>query len=740
MMESKRMGEGSMTLKQMLSESRKLLRETGHYAGLEELKLKEDDPIKYEIVHSRILASLIAGRETVRMVSGSPLVREVAELCIGLYTPEGDNIAQSTGIQVHIRCMGEAIQWMIDHEYEEEVGIRDGDLFCCNDNAIAGMHPADVYDILPIFWEEELVGWVCTVIMEPDIGAVTPGCMPVANVERASDGIRICAEKIGSGGKIRRDFEIRMERTLGLPELFLLDRRGAIAANIRVQDDIKLLINEFGLDYYRRVTRELIEDERRNQIARIKQRTIPGRYRNICSLELYMKDQPVSWLPAKKDTIRLIPLEMEIDPSGRLILDFEGAGEWGWHPFNTTPSGLYGGLSIGLVQTICYDGRANAGSLMSTEVKAPLDSLVNPSHILELPTALIWMPTIHIFGLWAGLMGTAFYLRGFREEAFASLAGGGGFQFGGYNQYGVKCAIMVGPGGAYMGGGARGVSDGVNCGGQVYTPAPDIGNAEVWEMFIPLLIMAQRFDPYSVGYGRYRSGVTIVGTQMIHNSKLLIAAGITTSGDGAILINDGLFGGYPGPRQKNIALRNNNISQLIEQRKPLVHEIGHPARPSYEGRVQGEILVYDHLVEYMMVSNGDIFINMERSPGGVGDPIERNPSLVRTDLENGLATQEIASDIYCVKTSYDDATKEWQVDEAATKRLRQRKRKQRLGKGIPVKQWWQKARDRLLSQSLDPLLQEMYQNSMKMSQPFARELREFWALPEEFNFSKGGKA
>src|SRR4030042_573847 len=112
-MESKGIGEGGKTLKQMLSESRKLLRETGHYAGLENLKLKEADPVKYEVFHSRILASLIAGRETTRMISGSPLVREVAEVCIGLYTPEGDTVAQSTGIQVHIRCMGEAIQWMI---------------------------------------------------------------------------------------------------------------------------------------------------------------------------------------------------------------------------------------------------------------------------------------------------------------------------------------------------------------------------------------------------------------------------------------------------------------------------------------------------------------------------------------------------------------------------------------------------------------------------------------------------
>ena len=136
------------------------------------------------------------------MVSGSPFVREVAELCLGLYTPEGDNIAQSTGIQIHIKLMGDNIQWMIRKNYEEEVGIRDGDFFIANDPVISGMHAADVYDMLPIFFGEELVGWVSTVIMEMDIGAVSPGCMPTANVERGTDGLKFLCERIGSNDQL----------------------------------------------------------------------------------------------------------------------------------------------------------------------------------------------------------------------------------------------------------------------------------------------------------------------------------------------------------------------------------------------------------------------------------------------------------------------------------------------------------------------------------------------------------
>src|SRR4030042_1207438 len=316
MVKRKGIGESGKALKQMKDESEELLEKTGCYGGITKPSLLRSDPVKSELFHSRLISILIAGRETTKMVSGALFVREVAELCLGLYTPEGDNIAQSTGIQIHIRLMGDHIKWMIDKDYEEDVGIEDGDLFISNDPAISNMHATDIYDIMPIFWKSELIGWVRTVIMEMDIGAVSPSCMPSANVERATDGLRFCCEKIGSRDRLRRDFEYRIENNLDFPNMFLLDRKGAIAANIRVREEGKKIIGEFGLDYYKKATGELIEDERRSQIARIRQRTLPGRYRDVAPVEFYMADKPVSWLPGKKDTLRLIPIQMDILTSG----------------------------------------------------------------------------------------------------------------------------------------------------------------------------------------------------------------------------------------------------------------------------------------------------------------------------------------------------------------------------------------------------------------------------------------
>ena len=175
---------------------------------MKDLPLSEEDPMKLELLHSRLLSAAIAGRETTRMVSASPQVREVAELAVALYTPEGDCILQSTGIIIHIPLMGQVIQWMIKQNYEDE-GIHDGDCFTSNDCAIAGMHTADIYDIQPIFHEDKLIGWVGCVIMEAEIGALSPGCMPCGATERFVDGIKFTAEKSAVNNMHLKSFERR---------------------------------------------------------------------------------------------------------------------------------------------------------------------------------------------------------------------------------------------------------------------------------------------------------------------------------------------------------------------------------------------------------------------------------------------------------------------------------------------------------------------------------------------------
>ena len=190
----------------MLAESERLLRRDRLLLRpRRELELKESDPIRYEK-----LFSPPARRPRLRARDGAEHLRladrpEIGELCFALYTPEGDSVALSTGIIVHVHTMSDAIKYMVRHGYEDNPGIRPGDIFANNDPMIGDVHNADVQTFVPIFWEGELVGWAGGVTHVIDIGASTPGRRPGrARSPRFEDGIDLPVHEDRRGRRARR--------------------------------------------------------------------------------------------------------------------------------------------------------------------------------------------------------------------------------------------------------------------------------------------------------------------------------------------------------------------------------------------------------------------------------------------------------------------------------------------------------------------------------------------------------
>ena len=94
--------------------------------------MKDSDPLHFEKLFSRVRGGMVSARETALNISASPIVRELGEICFALYTPEGDNVALSTGIIVHVHTMSEAIKFMVRNGWEDNPEIRPGDIFANN--------------------------------------------------------------------------------------------------------------------------------------------------------------------------------------------------------------------------------------------------------------------------------------------------------------------------------------------------------------------------------------------------------------------------------------------------------------------------------------------------------------------------------------------------------------------------------------------------------------------------------
>ena len=106
------------SLRDRLLESEQLMKQTGCYDGVTELKLRQQDPLKFETLHTKLRSFCVSAREMARRISASPGVREVGEMVVAIYTPEGDAVALSNGIMVHVHTMSRFIKWMIRNGYE----------------------------------------------------------------------------------------------------------------------------------------------------------------------------------------------------------------------------------------------------------------------------------------------------------------------------------------------------------------------------------------------------------------------------------------------------------------------------------------------------------------------------------------------------------------------------------------------------------------------------------------------
>src|ERR1700730_19135891 len=155
-------GWDGQTVREMLEDSEERFARTGFYHGLEVMDVKESDPLHFEKLFSRVRGGMVSARETALNISASPIVRELGEICFALYTPDGDNVALSTGIIVHVHTMSEAIKFMVRNGWEDNPEIRPRDIFANNQPTIRDVHNADVQTFVPIFDPEnpsELLAW-----------------------------------------------------------------------------------------------------------------------------------------------------------------------------------------------------------------------------------------------------------------------------------------------------------------------------------------------------------------------------------------------------------------------------------------------------------------------------------------------------------------------------------------------------------------------------------------------------
>ncbi|MCC6642053.1 MAG: hydantoinase B/oxoprolinase family protein, partial [Deltaproteobacteria bacterium] len=463
------------SLLEQLSRNDRLLRETGHLFGLEKMKRKEADPGTYEAVWQILLNICNTAHVVGCRVSSSPIAAEGGDALWSLHLPTGEAVCTSRGIVSHPGLLSLLLRSYIESGYEEDPGIRPGDIYENNDPHFGGIHSADFQTTIPIFHEGKLIAWAGSVTHVMDAGFVLPGSIGFMNPDCFSDGVPVVAERIGENDRFYPWYEKRMRSRTRVPDWTMGDARGRLAGCLTIRERVLALIEKYGVDFYEDVAREYIEDGRRYAVSRVRTQAAPGRIRKSNFKDLAMAGKRVLLPEQNTDCLFSLPLEIEIDRNAKVTISLRGAS--GWVPFgeNITPNALVSGMLNAYSHIVGFD-MFNWGAVAAwTLTDPPGGSWANPypenyfaaSGVAWAP-AVVWMSSLY------EAFGRLYWSRGFVEEVAAGAATTMTAEFSGINQYGIYTAGLTLEQ-ACNGGPARAIADGETSAWCIYTPNADFG-------------------------------------------------------------------------------------------------------------------------------------------------------------------------------------------------------------------------------------------------------------------------
>jgi N-methylhydantoinase B/oxoprolinase/acetone carboxylase alpha subunit len=166
----------------------------------------------------------------------------------------------------------------------------------------------------------------------------------------------------------------------------------------------------------------------------------------------------------------------------------------------------------------------------------------------------------------------------------------------------------------------------------------------VFETRFPLLVGSYALIPDSGGPGRRRGGLGVRRTIRVLAPELTASALMDRVKAGAW----GLFGGEPG-RPAAILVRRRHDDSFLSFREAF----GTVSPSKFAG---------------IRLREGDEVLIESAGGGGIGDPFEREPELVRRDVELGLVSEQAARNRYGVALAASGGRVA--VDASGTERLR----------------------------------------------------------------------
>lgn len=171
----------------------------------------------------------------------SPNIKDRLDYSCALFDCDGRIVAQAAHIPVHLGSMAYAMRDLVD-----QAAWRAGDMVVVNDPYLGGTHLPDVTLIAPVFVSDCLVGFVVNRAHHVNIGADSPGSMPISS-SLEQEGIVIAPIKLVQGGRLD---DRLFDRLTGGRVVARGDFSAQISANTLAVDRLSALVNTMGVMAY----------------------------------------------------------------------------------------------------------------------------------------------------------------------------------------------------------------------------------------------------------------------------------------------------------------------------------------------------------------------------------------------------------------------------------------------------------------------------------------------------------
>ena len=577
------------------------------------------DPVTLVVVQNGLQQVASEMDLTFERAAFSPVISEGFDRSDGIYDKDnGEVIAQGElGLPIFVGVMQFTTRAVIDCARD----VRPGDIFIVNDPYFGGTHLMDVKMVKPFFYRGALWAYLSNTGHWPDTGGSVPGGFSTRATEVQQEGLRLPPVKLFREGVMQEDILSIILANIRVPEERIGDIKAQTAGLTVGEKRLTALLDRYGEETVTACIGEL--RRRSEQMMRAHIAKIPD---GVYTGESHVDSDGVDPDPL---TIRLTLQKTGSD----LHFDFSRSSPPCRGPLNsviaTTKAAVY--LAI---KHIFPDVPINAGCFEPLHIGDPHGTFLYARYPRPVSGCAAEVSARIAECVFTTLA------RAIPDDLFAAPAGtSGNLTLGGYDPVKERHYIMyVFSGGGY-GGSAEtdGLTNGCSTIGISKTQP-----SEVLEQHYPILFEQYALRERSGGAGRTRGGFGVDYRIRVRRGEALLSFLMDHGRFGP----PGLFGGLDGAR-----------NEVIVERAGGSYVSPHWSKD-----------------EDIRVVAGDLVTVRTPGGGGYGDPLEREPELVRRDVARGYYPPEDAEADYGVVLRGGDRL---EVDRAATDERRQRRAEER---------------------------------------------------------------